>query len=55
MSLVIYYPNKSNYTFALAGVTQWIECWPASHRVAGSTPQSGHTPGFRARSPVGGA
>ena len=38
---------------ALAGVAQWIECWPANQRVAGSIP-------IRARSwvtgqvPVGG-
>ena len=38
---------------ALAGVAQWIECWPANQRVQLDS-QSGHMPGLWARSPVGG-
>ena len=26
---------------ALAGVAQWIECWPANHKVTGSIPSQG--------------
>ena len=40
---------------ALAGVTQWIDCWHANQRVTGSIPSLGHMPGLQARSPVGGA
>ena len=40
---------------ALAGVAQWIECWPVTQRVASSIPSLGHMPGLWARSPVGGA
>ena len=38
---------------ALAGVAQWIECWPVAkgHRFDS---QSGHMPGLQAGSPVGG-
>ena len=46
--------NKS-FIFALAGVAQWIECWPVNKRVTGFSSQSGHMPGFGARSPIGGA
>ena len=28
-------------TEALAGVAQWIECWPMNQRVAGSIPSQG--------------
>ena len=45
---------KQNKT-ALAGVAQWIECWPANQSVAGSIPSLGHMSGLQARSPVGGA
>ena len=38
-----------NEISALAGVVQWIECWPENQRVANS--QSGHMPGLQARSP----
>ena len=34
-------------TFALAGVAQWIEHWPAKQRVAGSTPSEGTFLGCR--------
>ena len=34
-------------------MAQWIERWPAHRKVTGSIP-SGHMPGLRARSPVGG-
>ena len=27
--------------FALAGVAQWIECWPANRKVTGSIPGQG--------------
>ena len=37
---------------ALAGVAQWIECWPVNHRFDS---WSGHMPGLWAGSPVGGA
>ena len=30
--------NIVNNIFALAGVAQWIEHWPANQRVAGSNP-----------------
>ena len=29
------------YCLALAGVAQWIECWPGNHRVTVSTPSQG--------------
>ena len=32
--------NKKN-TLALAGVAQWIECWPANQRVTSSIPSQG--------------
>ena len=38
--------------FALAGVAQWIDCKAKGYQFDS---QSGHMPGFRARSPVGGA
>ena len=38
---------------ALAGVAQWIECWPVNQRVTGSIPSLGHMPELQARSPVG--
>ena len=31
---------------ALAGVAQWIECWPANQRVAGSIPSQGTCLGY---------
>ena len=43
------------YALALAGVAQWIECWPAEARGCWFDSQSGHMPGLWARSPVGGA
>ena len=33
---------------ALAGVAQWIECWPVNQRVAGWIPSLGHMPELRA-------
>ena len=33
--------NKKETLLALAGVAQWIECWPANQRVAGSMPSQG--------------
>ena len=38
----------------LAGVAQWVECWPVHQSVTGSI-LPGHMPGSWARSPVGGA
>ena len=35
---------------ALAGVAQWIECWPVNPRVASSIPSLGHMPRSQARS-----
>ena len=32
---------------ALAGVAQWIQCWPANQRVAGSIPSQGTHLGCR--------
>ena len=44
------------FKVALAGVSQWIECWPANQGASGLIPsQSGRMPGLRAVSPVGGA
>ena len=40
---------------ALAGVAQWIERRPAKLKGRKFSSQSGHMPGLRARSPVGGA
>ena len=37
--------------YALAGVAQWIECWPANQKVTGSIPSQGTCLGYR---PVGG-
>ena len=31
---------------ALAGVTQWIECWPVNQRVAGLIPSQGTCLGY---------
>ena len=39
---------------ALAGVAQWIECWPVNQRVAGLIPSQGTCLGCRPGSPVGG-
>ena len=41
----------------MAGVAQWIECLPASHRVTGSIPSqdTSQSGSIQARSPVGGA
>ena len=33
--------NIKNRTIALAGVAQWIECWPMNQRVTGSIPRQG--------------
>ena len=35
---------------ALAGVAQWIECWPADQRVASSIPSQGTCLGYRSGS-----
>ena len=35
------------YSFALAGVVQWIERWPANQRVAGWIPSQGTCLGCR--------
>ena len=43
-----------NGKITLAGVAQWIECHPENQRVTRSDSHLGHTPGLRARSPVGG-
>ena len=32
---------------ALAGVAQWIECWPVNQRVSGSIPSQGTCLGCR--------
>ena len=37
----------------LAGVAQWIECWPMNQWVTGSIPSLGHMPGLQSWSPVG--
>ena len=47
--------NIKSSDLALAGVAQWIECWPANQRVTGLIPSLGHIRGLQARSPVGGA
>ena len=39
---------------ALAGVAQWIECWPVNQRVASCIPSLGHMPGLQARSSLKG-
>ena len=33
--------QKSTTSFALTGVSQWIERWPVNQRVAGSIPSQG--------------
>ena len=38
---------------ALAGLAQWIECWPASQRVTGSIPSQGAHLGYRPDSHLG--
>ena len=35
------------YELALAGVAQWIECWPRNQRVAGLIPSQGTCLGGR--------
>ena len=48
---------KSKYLEgSLAGVAQWIECWPENRKVTGRRfySWSGHMPGLQARSPFGG-
>ena len=47
-------PTLKIFIVALAGVAQWIECWPVNQRVAGLIPSLGKMPGLWARSPVGG-
>ena len=37
---------QKNEERALAGVAQWIECWPANQRVSGSIPSQGTCLGF---------
>ena len=37
------------YELALAGVAQWIECWPQNQRVAGLIPSQGTCLGCRPR------
>ena len=39
----------------LAGVAQWIECWPENQKVTQLDSQSGHMPGIWARSSGGGS
>ena len=39
--------NKQNKQRALAGVAQWIVCWPVNLRVAGSIPSQGTCLGCR--------
>ena len=34
--------KKKIFLLALAGVAQWIECWPANQRVAGLIPVGAH-------------
>ena len=41
-------------SLAMAGVAQWIECWPENQRVAGSILNQSTWPWLWARSPVGG-
>ena len=42
--------------WALAGVAQWIECWPANEpKGCWFYSQSGYMPALQARSPFGGA
>ena len=43
-----------SYLCSLAGVAQYIECWPANQRVTGLIPSLGHMPGLWAMSPVRG-
>ena len=38
---------------ALAGVAQWIECWPANQRVTNSIPSQGTCLAFRAGPQLG--
>ena len=42
-----YTDNVKLYTCALAGVAQWIECWPANQSVSGSIPSQGTLLGCR--------
>ena len=41
------YMHRNIPYFALAGVVQWIECWPANQRVAISIPSQGTCLGCR--------
>ena len=43
-----------NQEVALAGVAQWMECWPANQSVPGLIPGLGHMPGLRAGYPMRG-
>ena len=41
-----FYISKTSYLYKtvfllLAGVAQWIKCWPVNQRVAGSIPSQG--------------
>ena len=38
---------KSNKVGAVAGVAQWIECWPVNQSIAGSIPSQGAGLGCR--------
>ena len=51
--LVLQIHLKKVQSPALAGVAQWIECWPVKQRVASLIPSLGHKPGLWARSPLG--
>ena len=55
MSQPLEHCQKKFQNTALAGVAQWIECWPENQRVSGSISSLGHMPGLKPRSPLGGA
>ena len=38
---VLYCGNFKSMRLALAGVAQWIECWPVNQRVTGLIPSQG--------------
>ena len=40
-------PHLRKCFMALTGVAQWIECWPANQRVAGSIPSQDTCLGYR--------
>ena len=41
------WPLRTNKQTALAGVAQWIECWPVNQRVSGLIPSEGTCLGCR--------